>query len=129
MAGPAYKVLGDVAARRGKMADAIALYNQSLGAASEDLPAPGADLPGQRLHCRAASRSRRVHLYDQIPIAGQPGAAGDALARPGQPPLARRQAGGGGRSSSPRRRRMPAVPIPPTSACGRRKVWRAATSR
>lgn len=35
VAGPAYKVLGDVAVRRGKMADAIALYNQALGAASE----------------------------------------------------------------------------------------------
>jgi CHAT domain-containing protein len=35
VAGPAYKVLGDVAVRRGKRAEAIGYYNQGLAAASE----------------------------------------------------------------------------------------------
>lgn len=36
VAGPAYKVLGDVAVRRGKPVEAIGLYNQSLAAASDN---------------------------------------------------------------------------------------------
>ena len=35
VAGPAYKILGDVAVRRGKLAEGIAYYNQGLAAASE----------------------------------------------------------------------------------------------
>ena len=65
VAGPAYKVLGDVAARRGKMADAIALYNQSLVAASETFR-PLVQISLANAYIAEGKPQEARALYDQI---------------------------------------------------------------
>jgi len=71
VAGPAYKVLGDVAARRGRMADAIAFYDQSLGAASENFrPLVQISLANAYIAERKPQQAR--DLYDQIPTPDSP---------------------------------------------------------
>ena len=65
VAGPAYKVLGDVATRRGKLPEAIAFYNQSFEAASDRFR-PLVQLSLANAYIASGEAARARSEYDRI---------------------------------------------------------------
>lgn len=65
VAGPAYKILGDVAMRRGKLPEAIGFYNQSFEAASERFR-PLVRLSLANAYVASGDAARGRALYQEI---------------------------------------------------------------
>jgi CHAT domain-containing protein len=66
VAGPAYKILGDVSVRRGKHDDAIAWYRQALESSSEKFK-PLVQISLANAYVAAGDPAKAKALYDQIP--------------------------------------------------------------
>lgn len=64
--GPAYKILGDVSARRGKHAEAISHYRQALETSSDKFR-PLVQISLANAHVAGGDTAQARALYDQIP--------------------------------------------------------------
>jgi CHAT domain-containing protein len=69
VAGPAYKVLGDVSIRRGQLAEGIGYYQSSLDAASDKFK-PLVRISLANAYTQAKQLEQARTLYEQIPLPG-----------------------------------------------------------